>query len=133
MKSTLTTLFAISFIILTIVACKKETEVVAATPPTLNLTAPVGNEQLSNDMMLKITGDISDTKGLHTLTIKIVDDKTGNELYKATPTVLDLKTYTLDASWKIKVNDWTDATLTVTAANHDGMKTEKIVKFKIWL
>ena len=133
MKSTLTAFFTVTFILLMVGACKKEAEIVAATPPTLNLTAPVGNEQLSNDMTLKITGDISDTKGLHTLTIKIVDDKTNNELFKATPTVLDLKTYKLDASWKIKVNDWTDATMTVTAANHDGMKTEKMVKFKIWL
>jgi hypothetical protein len=84
-------------------------------------------------MILKITGDVTDTKGLHTLTIKIVDDKTGNELYRATPAVLNLKTYTLNTSWTIKVNDWTDATLTVIAANHDGLTTEKIVKFKLWL
>ena len=115
------------------IACKKNNETTPATAPTLTIASPVETDQPSNGQTLKIKGQVGDAAGLHTLTIKITDDKTGAVLFQSTPSVLDAKTYILDTSWTIKVSDWTDATMTITAANHAGLKTEKVVKFKVWL
>ncbi len=115
-------------------ACKKNAEVVVEdTPPTLTLNSPNDNDQLLGGQVLIIKGQVGDAKGLHTLTIKITDDKTGAVLFQNTPSVLDMKSYDLNTNWTVKVSDWIDATATVTAANHAGMKTEKKVKFKLWL
>ena len=134
MKKILSTFLLVSATLFLYTACKKNDETAApATPPTVSMTSPVENDQMLGGQLLKIKGQISDAAGLHTLSVKITDDKTGAILFQSTPTVLNMKTYTLDASWTVKVNDWTDATMTVTATNHAAMQTVKTVKFKMWL
>ena len=88
---------------------------------------------MSNGQVLAIKGQVGDANGLHTLSIKITDDKTSAVLFQTTPSVLNEKNYALNTNWTVKVSDWTDATMVITAANHAGMKVEKTVKFKLWL
>ncbi|MBL7816319.1 MAG: hypothetical protein JNL70_14965 [Saprospiraceae bacterium] len=109
-------------------SCNKE-----ASEPAVTIAAPLVDDQFSNGQVITIKGEASDDENLHSLSIKITDDKTGAVLFSETPSVHDLKTYTFNTSWTSKVNDWTDATVTVTAVNHDDLTTIKTVKIKIWL
>ena len=108
-------------------ACHKK-----SSAPTVSITSPAADEQFANDLVIKMKGEIGDADGLHALTITITDDKTGAVLFTKSPAVHDLTTYTFGESWVAKVTDWTDATVTVTAENHDGGVTTKKVKIKIW-
>jgi hypothetical protein len=134
MKNTRLGLAFVFTILCLVLACKKNAEgSPAATAPTLTLASPTENDQLLNGQVLAIKGQVGDVNGLHTLSIKITDDKTSTVLFQTTPTVLNEKNYALNTSWTVKVSDWTDATMVITAANHAGMKTEKKIKFKLWL
>jgi hypothetical protein len=104
----------------------------ATDPPTVSIVSPLADDQFSNDLVIKIKGDVSDVSALHSLTIKITDDKTKAVLFTESPVVHDLKTYAFNVAWTAKVSDWTDATVTVTAANHDEIETIKTIKIKIW-
>ena len=109
-------------------ACHKKSSAV----PTVSITSPAVDDQFANDLVIKMKGEIGDADGLHALTIKITDDKTGAVLFTKYPVVHDLTTYAFNESWVAKVADWTDATVTVMAENHDGGITTKTVKIKIW-
>ncbi len=109
-------------------ACHKK----SSTGPTVTITSPAADEQFANDLVIKMKGDVSDKDQLHALTIKITDDKTGAVLFTKSPKVYDLTTYTFNESWTAKVTDWVDATVSVTAENHDGTMTTQTVKIKIW-
>ena len=101
--------------------------------PTVSITSPVVDEQIANELALKLTGNVSDADGLHSMTIKITDDKSGAVLFTKSPNVLNLKTYAFSESWTPKVTDWVDATVTVVAENHGAKQTTQKVKIKIWL
>ena len=118
-----------------ILACKKNGDVTptVVAPPKLTLNSPNDNDQLLGGATLNIKGQVEDANGLESLSIKITADNTGEVLFQATPSVLDAKNYALNTTWTVKVNDWLDATMTITVANHAGMKTEKKVKVKLWL
>ncbi len=119
-------------LILTNISCKK-TDETAATAPTVKVMTPEAGENFAGGQIIKIKGETADVDGLHTLSIKITDDKTSAVLYTSSPAVLNLKTFTFDAAWTAKVTDWTDATVTITAANHKGQTTVNTLKIKIWL
>lgn len=114
-------------------SCKKESESSTVSPPTISSTSPSENDQLANGQVLKIKGLVTDANGLSTLSIKITDDKTNAEILKLNPTVTDMQSYTIDSEWTINVNDWLTTTMTITATNKAGQKTEKLIHFKIWL
>jgi hypothetical protein len=118
-----------------VVACKKNADVTppVAKAPTLTLNSPNDNDQLLGGALLSIKGQVTDATGLKTLSVKITDDKTSAVLFQTTPSVLDMKSYEINTSWTVKVTDWTDATATITVINNSGLKTEKLVKFKLWL
>jgi Bacterial Ig domain len=133
-KTHLRVALCLSFFTL-ILACKKMADVTpaVATAPTLTLNSPNDNDQLLGGTSLNIKGQVADATGLKTLSIKITDDKTSAILFQADPSVSNQKNVALNTSWTVKVNDWTDATMTITAVNIAGMQTEKLVKFKLWL
>jgi Bacterial Ig domain len=118
------------FSLCTVLACKK-TETPAA--PSVSIVSPAADDNFANDLVIKINGEAADADGLHTLSIKITDDKTKAVLFTQSPNVLNSKKYAFNTSWTAKVTDWVDATVTVTAANHGGVETVKTVKIKIWL
>ncbi len=101
--------------------------------PTLSIAAPLADDQFTSGQVITIKGDAADAVRLHALSIKITDDKTGAVLYSNEPYVHDLKSYAFNVTWTAKVSDWTDATVTITAENHDDQQTVKKVKIKIWL
>lgn len=115
--------------LLCIVSCQKSN----SDAPIVNIVTPLADDQFSGGQDIRIKGDVSDAVNLHALTIKITDDKTGAVLFSNTPEVHDVKTYTYDVTWKAKVSDWTDATVTVIAENHADIQTTKTIKIKIWL
>jgi hypothetical protein len=123
-------LFVLSLFCL--ISCHKHSSD-ATDAPTVSITSPVADDQFSNDLVIKMKGEVADLDGLHTMTIKITDDKTKAVLFTESPNVLNSKTYTFNTAWTAKVSDWTDATLSVTAANHAGKETIKMIKIKIWL
>ena len=108
-------------------ACRKSKK-----GPTVTITSPAADEQFANDLVIKMKGNVSDENQLHALSIKITDDKTGAVLFTKSPSVYDLTNYTFNESWTVKVTDWVDATVSVTAENHDGQTTTQTVKIKIW-
>lgn len=116
--------------LLTTFSCHKTS---TTSPPTLSIVAPLGDDQFAGGQVIKISGETGDADGLHSLTIKITDDKTKAVLFTESPPVHDLKTYKFNVVWTAKVADWTDATVTVTAINHDEIETTKTIKIKIWL
>lgn len=126
---TFSTAFLLILSLLCVVSCQKN----SSDPPIVNIVTPLADDQFSNGQDIRIKGDVSDAVNLHALVIKITDDKTGAVLFSNTPEVHDLKTYTYDVTWKAKVSDWTDATVTVTAENHADIQTTKTIKIKIWL
>jgi hypothetical protein len=101
--------------------------------PTVTITSPAADDQFANDLIVKIKGEVTDASKLHSLTIKITDDKSGAVLFTKSPAVYDLTSYTFSEAWTAKVADWVDATVTVTAENHAGEITTQTVKIKIWL
>ncbi len=105
----------------------------ADSAPTLTIAAPLADDQFTSGQVITIKGDAADAVRLHELTIKITDDKTGAVLYSNTPYCHDLQSYAFNVTWTAKVTDWTDATVTITAENHDSQQTIKTVKIKIWL
>ena len=109
--------------------CKKESTATI----DVALETPTENQSFSGGQILAIKGTASDGDGLHTLVIEVTDDKTGALLFEKKPAVLNLKSYNFDEKWTIKVNDWTDATVKVTAKNHSDVGMIKTLKIKLWL
>lgn len=101
--------------------------------PTLSVAAPLADAQFTSGQPITIKGETADVDGLHTLKISITDDKTKAVLFAESPSVLNLKTYTINTAWTAKVSDWTDATVTITATNHSNLEITKTMKIKIWL
>ena len=125
-------LFASFLLILSVftsTSCHKTSE----NDPTVSITSPAVDEQFANELPIKLTGSVSDADGLHSMTIKVTDDKSGVVLFTKSPNVLNLKTYSFSESWTPKVTDWVDATVTVVAENHGAKQTTQTVKVKIWL
>jgi hypothetical protein len=127
-KTVYTLLLASSFVLFQ--NCKKEA---TAADISLSVSAPTENQEFSGGQILTIKGTTSDEAGLHTLMVEVTDDKTGAMLFQKKPTVLDLKTYSFSESWTVKVNDWTDATVKITSANHSNQAVVKSLKIKLWL
>jgi hypothetical protein len=114
-------------------ACKKIEKMIVATPPVITATNPVENAEFANGEKLQIQGQVTDAEGLNTFEITVTDDNTKAIIFKITPNVQGLKTYTIDIPWIMQVNDWVDATMKISTANKSGLKAEKIIHFKIWL
>ena len=125
----ISTAFSLVFMLLFTVACHKTTKDL----PTLTIAAPLADDQFANGQVITIKGEAADEVRLHALSIKITDDKTGAVLFSNEPYVHDLKSFAFNVTWTAKVSDWTDATVTITAENHDDQLTIKTVKIKIWL
>jgi hypothetical protein len=121
--------FLLILSVFTSTSCHKASE----NGPTVSITTPAVDEQIANELPVKLTGNVSDADGLHSLTIKITDDKSGVVLFTKSPNVLNLKSYAFSESWTPKVTDWVDATVTVVAENHGAKQTTQTVKIKIWL
>ena len=117
------------FILLFVLSCHKTTD----SAPTLNIAAPLADDNFANGQVITIKGEVADEVRLHELHIKITDDKTGAVLYSNEPSVHDLKNYDFNVAWTAKVTDWVDATVTITVENHNEQQTVKAVKIKIWL
>jgi hypothetical protein len=132
MKKTARTLLLLVSLFILSESCKKES---TTTPSviTLSVAAPNENQDFSNGDKLSIKGAVSDGNGLHTLTIEVIDDKTGKLILEKKPTVLDMKSYNFEETWNVQVSEWTNATLKVTAKNHSNETMTKSLKINLWL
>ena len=125
--------FFVSFMLLTSLLCVLSCHKTSDEATQLMIDKPLGDDNFSGGDTIKIKGGATNVAGLHTLTIKITDDKTNEVLFTTSPNVLNLNTYNFSIVWKAKVSDWTDATVTVVAEDHAKVQTTKTVKIKIWL
>ena len=121
------------FLLLATLFCTFSCKKTAVDAPTVNIAAPLVDDNFAGGQDINIKGDVSDGVNLTALTVKITDDKTSDVLFTTTPSVKNVKAYKYDVMWTAKVTDWTDATVTVIAKNQAGMETTKTIKIKIWL
>ena len=127
---TFAALLLLCYVFIFTISCHKNN---AVDLPTLNIAAPLADDNFASGQVITIKGEAADAVKLHALTIKITDDKTGAVLFSNEPTVHDLKSHTFNVAWTAKVSDWTDATVTVIVENHDDQQVVKTIKIKIWL
>lgn len=102
------------------------------TAPGVTITSPTDNASLAATSSVVIKGTVTDEASLHELTITVTNDADNKELFKATPTVHDKTSYTINESFTPEgVTAAINATLTVTAEDHGSNITTKTVKFVI--
>jgi Bacterial Ig domain len=102
------------------------------TAPGVTITSPTDNASLPASAAIAIKGTVTDEASLHELTITVTNDADSKELFKATPTVHDKTSYTISESFTPSgVTAAINATLTVTAEDHNSNITTKAVKFVI--
>jgi Bacterial Ig domain len=103
------------------------------TAPTVKVLLPIEGDQFVNGQSITIKGDIVDAATLKSVTIKVIDDKTGMIYYTNSLTSKDVSNNTFNVAWVAKVPDWSDSTVTVTIENASNQMASKAVKIKIWL
>lgn len=128
-----------AFLILTLLvatvftSCKKEDDdhdhtTTDTTKPVVTISSPTTMQVFNSGDTVRIKGVATDAS-LHELLIRIVKDSDQTELFRATPVVHDLTSYTIDTYWKNAVTDHTNATLIISAEDHSlnvGSDTVKI-------
>ncbi len=128
-----------AFLILTLLvatvftSCKKEDDdhdhtTTDTTKPVVTISSPTTMQVFNSGDTVRIKGVATDAS-LHELLIRIVKDSDQTELFRATPVVHDLTSYTIDTYWKSAVTDHTNATLIISAEDHSlnvGSDTVKI-------
>lgn len=106
-------------------ACKKEEDdhnhntTTDTSKPVINITAPSNTTMYNNGDTVKIRGTVTDNS-LHELLIRIIKDSDGSELFRATPTVHDLTSYSISENWKSSVSDHTNASIIISAEDHNS-------------
>lgn len=127
-------LLVVGFILL-FSACEKDHDhnhdVVDTEKPVINLSTPRVKDTFKNGDTIRIAGTVTDNESLHVLTVEIKNNATNAVLFTESPTVHDLLTYTLATRWKANVSMHTDATLTITAQDHDNNVSTKTTSIHI--
>ncbi len=117
-------LFLFALISVFAFACKKD-----KIAPTLNIASPAESAQAKGVVVIK--GNATD-EHLKTVTLKIVKDATGTEMYSKTLAVDGLTSYNYEEQYDPGiVVAATNVTLTVEVSDKNGSKTSKIVKFTL--
>ncbi len=104
-------------------ACKKEDDdhdhdtTTDTTKPVITINSPSNMAMYNNGDTVKIRGTVTDNS-LHELLIRIVKDSDGSELFRSTPTVHDLTSYSINENWKSAVTDHTNASIIISAEDH---------------
>ncbi|MEZ4805821.1 MAG: hypothetical protein R2852_10140 [Bacteroidia bacterium] len=98
--------------------------------PVITINTPTAMQIYNSGDTIRIKGMVTDAS-LHELLIKITKDSDGSELFSETPTVHDLKSYTIDTYWKSAVSGHTNATLVVLAEDHDSNVSSDTVHIHI--
>lgn len=97
--------------------------------PVITIASPTTAASISG--VVAIAGLVTD-ESLHELTIKVTKDSDNSELFKATPEVHDLTSYTIAEVWTPSgIAAETAVTLTVTAADHSENIVTQTVKFTV--
>jgi Bacterial Ig domain len=119
----------ILFVLSVAVACHSSHSTTDEIAPLVTIKSPTAGESFPGPITIK--GDITD-EGLHQLTISVKLDSDKSELFKATPTVLNLTEYTFLETWTpTSIAPETAVTLYITAEDHNANITEKTVSFKV--
>lgn len=99
------------------------------TNPVINISSPTADASLSGAVAIK--GTVTD-ESLHEMSIVVTKDSDGSELFKKTPEVHDLTSYTINESWTPSgIGAETSVTLKVTVSDHSDHTVEQIIKFKV--
>ncbi len=106
-------------------ACKNDHE---ETPPVITINAPIEDTEYEQNDTVFFTGNITHSVDLHEYMIEMKDVDHDTVLYTSTThthgTSADFNEY-----WVNHVADHTQMLLTVTAEDHDGNKSSKVVHF----
>ncbi len=122
---TKTQLFSIFFsLVLVFSSCKKEDDdhdhsTTDKSKPVVTISSPTAMQVYNSGDTVRIKGLVTDAS-LHELLIRIVKDSDQTELFRATPVVHDMTSYTVDTYWKSSVTDHTNATLIISAEDHSS-------------
>lgn len=122
---TKTQLFSIFFsLVLVVTSCKKEDDdhdhsSTDTTKPAVSISSPAAMQVYNSGDTVRIKGIVTDAS-LHELLIRIVKDSDQTELFRATPVVHDLTSYTIDTYWKSAVTDHTNASLIISVEDHSS-------------
>jgi len=98
--------------------------------PTVVINTPSNLQMYNNGDTIKIRGQVSDAS-LHELLIKIVKDSDHSVLFSETTNVHDLSAYTFNSNWKSVVSDHTNASVIVTAKDHNSNVGSDTIKIHI--
>lgn len=112
------------FVIAIFTSCNKEDDdhdhsSSDTTKPTVSISSPAAMQVYNSGDTVRIKGLATDAS-LHELLIRIVKDSDQTELFRATPVVHDLTSYSIDTYWKSSVTDHTNATLIISAEDHSS-------------
>jgi len=122
---TKTQLVSIFFsLVLVFTSCKKEDHnhdhpTTDTSKPVVSISSPTAMQVYNSGDTVRIKGLVTDAS-LHELLIRIVKDSDQTELFRATPVVHDMTSYTIDTYWKSSVSDHTNATLIISAEDHSS-------------
>jgi hypothetical protein len=111
------------------VACHSHADDTDVTNPVLTIKSPTSGDNIPGPITIK--GDVSD-ESLHELSIIVKKDSDKSELFKATPVVHDLTTFSFLETWTpTGLDPETAVTLSITIEDHNANKTEQSISFKV--
>lgn len=129
-------LIAAAACLLAINACKKhddhddDHDPNDKTIPVLTIQSPTNMQMYNNGDTVWIKGTLTDNS-LHECYMVIKKNADSSILFEQSPTVHDLTSYDINAFWKSSVKDQTNATLTITAQDHNSNVVTKTVGIHI--
>lgn len=98
--------------------------------PVLSITSPSDMQIFYSGDTVRIKGTVSDAS-LHEMLIKILRDSDNSELFRETPTVHDMTSYSINTFWKSQVSDHTNARLIIVAEDHSSNVSSDTVRIHI--
>lgn len=129
-------LLAATVCLVFISACKKDKEPDDdhdpndKTVPVLTIQSPTDLQMYNNGDTVWIKGTLTDNS-LHECYIALKNNADSSILFEQSPTVHDLTSYDINTFWKSSVKDHTNATLTITAQDHNSNVVTKTVAIHI--
>lgn len=117
----------LAVLLITITACKKETD---SENPVITIFTPTANQEFESSDSVTINFKVEDAD-LHEVGFTIINKTSTDTLYNFPKAHTHDNPLIVNSKYKIVVATHTDATLIVNAEDHNGNETTKSVNFHI--